>query len=99
MSLYVALHEYTAQQEGDISFHRGDTILVNDPDEREHWWIGRVMDEDEDSDSDVEYQGNNPVGRGPTRERTKLIPTGGQIDQMNKQNITDGVTSTSTSIN
>ena len=54
MSVYVALHAYRAEQEGDISFQRGDAILVRTPEaeREEHWWVGRVMDDEEDSDVD-----------------------------------------------
>jgi hypothetical protein len=66
MSVYVALHAFTAEQDGDVSFKRGDSILVRTPDDERdaHWWLGRVMDEDEDSDLDSDND-DLPVGRFP----------------------------------
>ena len=67
MSVYVALHAFKAEQGGDISFVRGDSILVRTPEtERDlHWWTGRVLQEDEDSDIDSDEDDPSPTGRFP----------------------------------
>ncbi len=67
MSVYVALHAFKAEQEGDISFVRGDSILVRTPEvERDvHWWTGRVLQEDEDSDIDSDEDDPSSTGRFP----------------------------------
>ena len=66
MSVYVALHNFTAEQDGDISFQRGDSVLVRTPEEERdaHWWTGRVLQDDEDSDIDSDDD-DVPTGRFP----------------------------------
>jgi len=39
----IALFDYHAQQEGDLSFHKGEVILVvKKSDSTDDWWTGRV---------------------------------------------------------
>eukprot|EP00946_MAST-07B_sp_MAST-7B-sp1_P003733 g3733.t1 len=54
MARYIAVHDYTASSEEDISFSRGEVIIVTDKSNPD-WWSGRVGEEED-----------GPIGRFPS---------------------------------
>ena len=67
MVRYIALHDYVAESEDEISFSRGNIIIVLEQDHND-WWTGRVLGDDEgpmEEDPEYDYTGPNPIGQLP----------------------------------